>query len=355
MAGQIAKDITQTTHKLQKLAQCELLRGQNFTGFLSASRPVGRLRVYDLASARTLAMATARIELVPVHKGDHFTAVRNRCSRPPAAEGRRQHNANIPVAKRKTLFDDRPMEISELTYIIKQDMSHLNSQIGDLATYTKTHHDARGKAVEQHNSNVVTLLQSRVKEMAMGFQDVLELRTQNMKASRDRTEQFMHTTSAAAVPAPAKGELPSTTDIANITDSLLFAPAGGPGSGLKGKTRATPDGGADFLALNIDEPQQTQDYQQMQLMEQQDDFIQSRSNAIETIESTISELGGMFSQLASLVQMQRERIDTIDQNVHDVDMNINAAHGQLLKYYESISSNRWLMLKIFGVLIIFVS
>lgn len=93
----------------------------------------------------------------------------------------------------------------------------------------------------------------------------------------------------------------------------------------------------------------------MQLMEQQDDFIQSRSNAIETIESTISELGGMFSQLASLVQMQRERIDTIDQNVNDVDMNINAAHGQLLKYYESISSNRWLMLKIFGVLIIFVS
>lgn len=112
------------------------------------------------------------------------------------------------VAKRKTLFDDRPMEISELTYIIKQDMSHLNSQIGDLATYTKTHHDVRGKQVEQHNSNVVTLLQSRVKEMAMGFQDVLELRTQNMKASRDRTEQFMHTTSAAAVPAPAKGELP---------------------------------------------------------------------------------------------------------------------------------------------------
>lgn len=111
------------------------------------------------------------------------------------------------MAKRKTLFDDRPMEISELTYIIKQDMSHLNSQIGDLATYTKTHHDARGKQVEQHNSNVVTLLQSRLKEMSMGFQDVLELRTQNMKASRDRTEQFMHTTSAAAVPAPAKGEL----------------------------------------------------------------------------------------------------------------------------------------------------
>lgn len=111
------------------------------------------------------------------------------------------------MAKRKTLFDDRPMEISELTYIIRQDMSHLNSQISELGSYAKSHHDARGKQVEQHNSNVVQLLQSRFKDMTLGFKDVLELRTQNMKASRDRTEQFMHSTSAAAVPAPAKGKL----------------------------------------------------------------------------------------------------------------------------------------------------
>ena len=36
------------------------------------------------------------------------------------------------VAKRKALFDDRPREIEELTYIIKQDINGLNEQIAQL-------------------------------------------------------------------------------------------------------------------------------------------------------------------------------------------------------------------------------
>ena len=35
--------------------------------------------------------------------------------------------------------------------------------------------------------------------------------------------------------------------------------------------------------------------------------------------------------------------------------NVSGAQRELLKYYASVTSNRWLMLKIFGVLIIFVS
>jgi hypothetical protein len=71
------------------------------------------------------------------------------------------------VAKRKTLFDDRPVEISELTYIIRQDISSLNSQIAQLQG-----------VVEEHNNNVVMMLQSRLASVGVGFKDVLELRTQ---------------------------------------------------------------------------------------------------------------------------------------------------------------------------------
>lgn len=113
----------------------------------------------------------------------------------------------VTVAKRKTLFDDRPVEISELTYIIRQDISALNAQIAQLQQYVRSQQAAaasgKGKAkaegqVEEHNSNVVMMLQSRLASMGMGFKDVLELRTQNMKASKDRSEQFMHTTTSAA-------------------------------------------------------------------------------------------------------------------------------------------------------------
>jgi len=111
------------------------------------------------------------------------------------------------VAKRKTLFDDRPIEISELTYIIRQDIASLNQQIASLQAFVRSQKQGgAGKQVEEHNSNVVMMLQSRLANMGMGFKDVLELRTQNMKASKDRTEQFVHTAGSAAVPAPSKGE-----------------------------------------------------------------------------------------------------------------------------------------------------
>lgn len=42
------------------------------------------------------------------------------------------------VAKKKSLFDDRPVEIQELTYIIKQDINALNKQIADLQEVIKT-------------------------------------------------------------------------------------------------------------------------------------------------------------------------------------------------------------------------
>ena len=92
------------------------------------------------------------------------------------------------MAKRKTLFDDRPIEISELTYVIRQDISSLNTQIASLQSYIRAQKQpqvAAGKGqVEEHNSNVVMMLQSRLADMGMGFKDVLELRTQVSEISR---------------------------------------------------------------------------------------------------------------------------------------------------------------------------
>ena len=164
----------------------------------------------------------------------------------------------LPVAKRKTLFDDRPVEISvsvhffcspslislavfpypidelpflvytpfsefdgglinicllfiyyqELTYIIKQDIASINKQIAGLQTYLKQRQAQGGKhavnkQIDEHNTNVVMLLQSKLASTSMAFKDVLEVRTQNMKESKDRTEQFMSSTSAAASQTPS--------------------------------------------------------------------------------------------------------------------------------------------------------
>lgn len=56
-----------------------------------------------------------------------------------------------------------------------------------------------------------------------------------------------------------------------------------------------------------------------------------------------------------MVAEQRETVQRIDADTLDIASNVGGAQRELLKYYASISSNRWLMLKVFGVLIVFVS
>lgn len=84
------------------------------------------------------------------------------------------------MAKRRTLFDDRPVEISELTYIIKQDIAQLNQQIAQLQAFVKQNlnNQSGKKQVDEHNNNVVMMLQSKLADTSMGFKDVLEIRTQ---------------------------------------------------------------------------------------------------------------------------------------------------------------------------------
>lgn len=56
-----------------------------------------------------------------------------------------------------------------------------------------------------------------------------------------------------------------------------------------------------------------------------------------------------------MVAEQRETVQRIDADTIDIANNVSGAQRELLKYYASIASNRWLMLKVFGVLIVFVS
>lgn len=100
-------------------------------------------------------------------------------------------------------------------------------------------------------------------------------------------------------------------------------------------------------------PQQRNQMQMALMHDQTDNYLHSRAETMQNIESTIVELGGIFQQLAHMVKEQEEMVDRIDSNVQDAELNIEAAHTQILKYFQSVTSNRWLMIKIFAVLIFF--
>ncbi|KAI5779085.1 t-SNARE [Geopyxis carbonaria] len=238
------------------------------------------------------------------------------------------------LAKRKALFDDKPVEIAELTYVIKQDLSAINSSISSLQNYVRSQQSSQPASSAEHSKNVVVMLQGKLADVSVGFKEVLEVRTKNIQASRARTEKFV------------SGVRPSSPSsmMQNGHSPLYATPSGTP----------QPPPGGDLLTLDP-APPRADSQQQLALMEEggQGSYISARSEAIEAIEKTITELGGIFGQLAQMVSEQSEMIQRIDHETDDVVTNVEGGQRELLKYWGRVSSNRWLVVKMFGVMMIF--
>lgn len=63
------------------------------------------------------------------------------------------------MAKKKTIFDDNRVAVQKLTNVIKQDIGHLNKQIGQLQTIAKYCNHSNTSS----NSLIVSGLKERVK------------------------------------------------------------------------------------------------------------------------------------------------------------------------------------------------
>jgi len=251
------------------------------------------------------------------------------------------------LAKRKTLFDDKPVEIAELTYVIKQDLGALNANISALQNVSRANSSKPGAVNQEgeHNKNVVVLLQGKLADVSVNFKEVLEVRTKNIQASRSRTENFVSSVSNYG------GH--SALDPGRSDSPLYQTPQGrSPKSGYNNNQ--------DILSLDpnpssvnaLRGPQSDQQLLMMEEAQPQNQYIQQRGEAIEAIERTISELGGIFGQLAQMVSEQSEMIQRIDANTEDVVDNVQGAQRELMRYWSRMSGNRWLVAKMFGVLMI---
>lgn len=276
------------------------------------------------------------------------------------------------LAKRKQLFNDRPTDIIELTYVIKQDIFRIEKSLKSLQQQS-----GRGDSqIQSYNKNVVQLLNTKTKNISETFKEVLQVRQRNELAQRSRQEQLMASvkTGDDSGRSSMEGRASSTQSdsLGGVVPYALRNKRGGRAlddskaqtsgsdnpflAALSSGAEGTSDPGvSDLSGFNKDAilslPDQSR---QLMLLEEQDSrYLQERSNAVETIEATINEVGGLFQQLATMVQEQGEVIQRIDNNVEDVSLNITGAQRQLIKYYNNISSNRWLMVRIFGILLLF--
>ncbi|XP_011863863.1 PREDICTED: syntaxin-5 [Vollenhovia emeryi] len=235
------------------------------------------------------------------------------------------------LAKKKSIFNDRQLEIEELTNIIKTDLKSLNLQIGKLQELGKSQRESFGSSqshhIASHSSSIVMALQSKLANMSNHFKSVLEVRSENMREEQTRRQQFTQGSLSTMLP-------PSVV------------------SGRQGSLLLQEEiSSSSSVAIDL-EPAMNQQLQQI-IQDDTDAYMQSRAETMQNIESTIVELGGIFQQLAHMVKEQEEMVERIDSNIEDTELNVEAAHTEILKYFQAVTSNRWLMIKIFAVLIFF--
>eukprot|EP00842_Homolaphlyctis_polyrhiza_P004321 jgi/Hompol1/4890/HPOL_001033-RA len=278
------------------------------------------------------------------------------------------------LAKRKTLFDDRPVEINELIYIIKQDIARISLHIGKLNDYVAKGGAVGGaaavattanKQTKEHSANVITSLQSKLASTSDEFKSILEVRFQNMQEQKSRRDQYSFAPSAE-----------SSAMSSTVSDSPLYHPERrstpvmlrsdtanssngnnvltNRNSGYSGFNSATyPDNAAATAAAALDFTNSSTQSLMTTSQVATEEYLESRSHAIESIESTIIELGQIFRDLSQLVTTQRDMVQRIDDNIQDTEIAIEDSNRELTKYLSNISQNRMFMLKVFGVLIAF--
>ncbi|KAK6122052.1 hypothetical protein DH2020_044205 [Rehmannia glutinosa] len=257
------------------------------------------------------------------------------------------------LTKRSSIFDDRSKENEELTALIKNDITALNIAISDLQTLQNMEISDRNYSGDRvvHLTAVCDDLKNRLMSVTKQFQDVLTTRTKNIKAHENRKQIFSTVVSREnplkqppnTVKEPPPWSSSSESSGGNLQPSVSMGNNVQVGNQLRRR-----------MATDANPSPQMEASMLQQVVPRQESISQSRTVALQNVESTISELSGIFTHLATMVAHQGELAIRIDDNMDESLANVEGASNALLKYLNQISSNRWLLIKMFLVLILFL-
>ncbi|XP_043702498.1 syntaxin-31 [Telopea speciosissima] len=258
------------------------------------------------------------------------------------------------LAKKSSMFDDPVVEIQELTALIKDDITALNIAVSDLQTLQNLEIADGNYSKDRviHGTTVCDDLKNKLMATTKQFQDVLTARTENVKAHENR-KQIFSTNASRENPFLQKSHTQTVTEPPPWSNksnpSSVLPPSVVPSTGLQNGNQLRRR-----LATDTS-PTQHMDVSMLQeVIPRRENYTQSRALALQNVESTISELGGIFTHLATMVAHQGELAIRIDDNMEESLVNVEGAHSALLKHLNRISSNRSLLIKIFAVLIFFL-
>jgi syntaxin 5 len=134
----------------------------------------------------------------------------------------------------------------------------------------------------------VFTLQSKLASMTSNFKEVLEVRTENLKEGKSRQEMFAHQGAVTS-------SMPQSAVSGYHSGSVLAA-------AMADDNDRTQRTGEVAISMGGVADQQRSFLQ----ADATDQYLASRADTMQNIETTIVELGGIFSQLAHMIKEQEE-------------------------------------------------
>jgi len=214
------------------------------------------------------------------------------------------------LAKSRSPFGDLPAKIELLTETITQDINTIKLEIEDLERFVSR--NSGNKQSSDHSVTVIHALTTRLLNTNKELEYALQIRTQIMKSEDESRNKY----TGGHRPGPAPKLRPSFKMIEDEAE---------PG---------------DEVVISM----QTEGWME-------ENLIVHRNNAVRDIEAHITEVRTIFQKLSVLVEEQREKIQRIDDNIGETIIHADSALEELLKYLKGMSSDRWLIIKAFMIVI----
>ena len=309
------------------------------------------------------------------------------------------------VVRHKSLFEDDTAAVNALVVRIKQSIENLNARLetADKTIQQQKRMLGKNSQAGQEAANLVSGLQTEFAEAASDFKKVLQQRTDTLKEAEDMQRQVYDNGNNDMEEIPDMSRMMSEPmpmfgannnhdgngggafPTLDLTSNISTMSAGEPtGSGALPRPHGIADSGggstqaggrlsaayppssgqysnyssgnsALLTPLDIQRMEEEQgDSQMLQLIPDQQDYLQNRADAMSTVESHIVELGTVFNKLAGLVHEHREMVQRVEDNVDDANATIFQSMSVLTDTLENLRSNRALALKLFSILVVFI-
>ena len=225
----------------------------------------------------------------------------------------------------RSLFNDPSEKISSYVHSISEDIRRLNGKLESAQQYVQTKKEALGKnsQVADHSVMVVGELKSSLINATKSFKDVVQQRTENVKAQQERKKEFGNPSASKAAKllrgrpkvygkSPAGdsggaggaggGGLPRPDGTLAVRET--WSENGGRGRGGDGGLVKRPAKGGGLGMTQAVAP-----------LIPDTSYFESRAEAVTEIEAHIVELGTVFNRLGELVADHQELTERLHENV----------------------------------------